>query len=196
MNWRNSEDRYGKTAMLLHWAVAIFFLLLYCSVYYRQWFTVKETPENWTALQLHLSFGVTVAVFILLRVLYKLWDKTPAEVPGSKLEHLAAKGAHIMLYVVMIYMPITGYLGTGVDTEFFFLFDITQFRETALYEQWITQGLGLSWDEFEEPIDFVHKKSGEYFVWVLILLHVSAALFHHFHKKDNVLRRMLPISLK
>jgi len=50
----------------------------------------------------------------------------------------------------------------------------------------------VAWETFEKPIDFVHKNSGAYLVWVLVLLHAGAALFHHYVKRDDVLRRMLP----
>jgi cytochrome b561 len=196
MKLRNSKERYGIIAMSLHWIVAVLFLLLYISVYFRQWFTQAETDINWTALQLHLSFGMTVMVFVVLRIIYKLIDKKPNEVPGSKFEHLAAKAAHYMLYAVMIIIPITGYTGTGVNTEFFGLFEITQFRETAFYQFLVTDTLGLTWEQFEEPVDFIHKTGSAYFVWVLIAIHIAAALFHHYYKKDNTMRRMLPIKLK
>jgi cytochrome b561 len=193
IDWKNTDKRYGKIAMLLHWSVAFLFLLLYISVYFRQWFTVGGTDINLTALHLHLSFGITVMVFVALRVLYKIWDKTPKDVEGSKFEHFAAHSAHYLLYAIMIIMPLTGYFGTGVDTDFFFLFDITQFRDTALYDLVITNWLGLTWDEFEGPIDFIHKQGGATLVWMLIAVHVAAALYHHFIRKDNVLRRMLPV---
>jgi len=57
---RNSATHYGSIARTLHWLTALLFLLAYIAVYYRQWFTEARTPENWTALQLHLSFGVTL----------------------------------------------------------------------------------------------------------------------------------------
>ena len=80
--------------------------------------------------------------------------------------------------------------------SFFKLFNITQFRETALYDWLIVGQLGLDWQTFEKPMDFIHKRGGEYVVWALIGIHVAAALFHHFVKKDNVLRRMAPAKLK
>ncbi len=196
MELKNTKERFGVIAMTLHWIVALLFLGLYASVYFRHWFTEPKTDLNWTALQLHLSFGITVSVFILLRIIYKLIDKSPDEVPGSKLEHLAAKSAHYALYAVMIIMPATGYFGTGVNTEFFGIFEIPQFRDTGIYNTIVTNGMGLSWEVFEPPIDFIHKKGGAYFVWVLIGIHAAAAFFHHAHKKDNTLRRMLPVKLK
>ena len=196
MSMRNTKHRYGTIAMSLHWIVAALFFGLYVSVYYRHWFTEYKTPENWTALQLHLSFGITVMAFVFLRVLYKLWDKSPEEEPGTKLEHLAAKAGHLALYAVMIAMPLTGYFGTGVNTEFYQLFVIPQFSETTIFNAVVVNGLGLTWEQFEPPMDFIHKNGGAYVVWALIGLHVCAALYHHYWRKDNTIRRMLPIKLK
>ncbi len=182
--------------MFFHWSVAILFLLAYVSVYYRQWFTQPSTDINMTALYLHLSIGITIAVFVLLRILYKFIDKTPKDPPGSKFEHMAAKGAHILLYAVMIIMPLTGYFGTGLDTDFFFLFEIPRFQDTAIYNTIIVDLLGLTWEQFEPPIDFIHKQGGATIVWMLITVHIAAALYHHFIRKDNVLRRMLPLKNK
>lgn len=196
MKLKNTKERFGIIAMALHWGVAALFLALYASVYFRHWFTEPKTDLNWTALQLHLSLGISVSAFVLLRIIYKFIDTSPQAIPGTKLEHMAAKAAHYILYLIMIIMPITGYLGTGVNTAFFGLFEIPQFRDTAMYNIVVEQGLGLNWEAFEPPLDFIHKKGGAYFVWVLIAIHIGAALFHHIIKKDNTLRRMLPIKLK
>lgn len=93
----------------------------------------------------------------------------------------------------MIAMPITGYLGTGTEAHYFFTYHIPKFEDTALYD-WLVAGmLNLSFDEFEEPIDFFHKEiGGALLVWILIAIHVSAALYHHFIKRDRTLRKMLP----
>ena len=90
MQIRNTRETYGLIAIVLHWVVAVGFLASYVSVYYRQWFTEAKTPENWTALQLHLSVGVTIAVFVLLRVIWKARNVTLVDAPGTPLEHRAA----------------------------------------------------------------------------------------------------------
>jgi cytochrome b561 len=190
---RNSRDRYGLVAQTLHWIVAVLFAVSYCSVYYRHWFTEKQTPENWLALQLHLAAGITVGVFVALRVAWRLTNAQPDEPPGSRLEHFAARSAHFLLYAFMIVMPITGYLGTGVATDSLWgVGDVPSFRNTALFHTVFVNGLGLTWEQFEAPIDFIHKNSGAYLVWVLVLVHVAAALYHHWVRRDSVLRRMLP----
>jgi len=189
MSLKNTSENYGTVAKWLHWITALLFLGSYISVYYRHWFTEEKTPENWTALQLHLSIGITIAVVVMLRVLWKFSNRSPDLEPGSRLEHLAAKLGHLALYAVMLIMPITGYFGTGVDTEYFFLFDITSFKDTEYFL--FNYGDIMSFKEFEKPIDFIHKDiMGAWVVWLLILGHVSAALYHQFVKKDRTLQKM------
>lgn len=146
-------------------------------------------------MQLHLSFGVTIAAFVLLRVIWRVMNRAPDELGKTQFERTAARSVHWVLYAIMIVMPITGYMGTGVATEYFFTVEIPKFSDTALYNAVVTETLQLTWEEFEPPVDFVHKQSGAYFVWVLILVHAGAALYHHFGRKDNVLRRMLGMKL-
>jgi cytochrome b561 len=91
----------------------------------------------------------------------------------------------------MILMPLTGYLGTGVATEYFFLFDIPKFEDTWLFQVVVAGWLGLSFEAFEEPMDFIHKDIlGAWLVWLLILGHATAALYHHYVRKDRTLLKM------
>lgn len=191
MSLKNTANNYGLIAKWLHWVVVILFLASYISVYYRHWFTEDKTPENWTALQLHLSIGVTIAVVVVLRIIWRVTNRAPNLEPGTKLEHFAAHAGHYALYAIMIVMPITGYVGTGVNTEYFFMFDIPKFESTQLFVSLVNNGLGIEFKEFEKPIDFIHKNIlGEWLVWLLILGHVLAALYHHFVKKDRTLQKM------
>jgi cytochrome b561 len=52
--------------------------------------------------------------------------------------------------------------------------------------------LGTDWERFEPPVDAVHHFVGEWIAWVVVGLHIAAAMFHHFIRRDSVLRRMLP----
>ena len=60
MNYWNMTENYGRIARWLHWGTALLFLLAYVAVYYRHWFTEKQTPENIVALDLHLFAGISV----------------------------------------------------------------------------------------------------------------------------------------
>ena len=191
MSTKNTKENYGTVAKWIHWTTAVLFLGSYCAVYYRHWFTEEKTPENWTALQLHLSFGVTIAVVVLLRIIWRSMNRVPDPEPGTRAAHVAAHIGHYALYIVMVIMVVTGYIGTGVNTEFFFLFDIPKFESTQLFSYIVADGLGMTFKEFEKPVDFIHKDiMGAWLVWILILGHVSAALYHHFIKKDRTLYKM------
>ena len=193
---KNTREGYGLIAICLHWIVALGFLGAYMAVYYRHWFTdgsfsPTELTPSMIAAHLHLSFGITVGVFIALRIAWTLANKTPEPVPGSKLEHTAARTMHLALYAVMITMPITGYMGTKLDTNYFLLFNVPKFNDTWLYPIIVEQWLNMEWEDFERVVDAIHKTNGAYVVWVLIALHSGAALYHHFKRKDITLKRML-----
>ncbi len=189
---KNTAANYGSIAKWLHWTTALLFFGSYCAVYYRHWFTEEKTPENWISLQLHLSIGITIAVIVLLRIIWRNTNQIPEPEPGSKFAHLAAHIGHYALYAVMILMPITGYIGTGVNTEYFFLFDIPKFESTSIYQMIVTNWMELKFKEFEAPVDFFHKDiMGKWLVWILIAGHTIAAMHHHFVKKDRTLRKMM-----
>jgi cytochrome b561 len=189
MGIKNTAENYGSIAKWFHWLTALLIFGSYLTVYYRRWFTEDKTPENWAFLQLHLSIGVTIAVVVVLRVLWKIFNRNPDPVPGSQLEHLAAKLGHLALYAVLIIMPITGYLGTGANIEYFFMFDITSFKNTEYFT--MNYGDTMTFKEFEKPFDFIHKDiMGAWVVWLLIVGHIAAALYHHLVKKDRTLIKM------
>jgi len=186
-SWANSRERYGSVARALHWSTAVLFLVCYVAVYYRHWFTLPKTPANWIALQTHLVAGVTVAALVVARVFWFFRSIQPDDPPGTRFEHLASHGMHGALYLFMIAMPISGDLGTVVAIEFMGLGDIPSFKDTALFKS-----LGVAWETFETPIDFVPKNAGACLVWVLVLLHAGAALFHRYVTRADGRRRMLP----
>ncbi|MFT2092417.1 cytochrome b [Paraglaciecola sp. 2405UD69-4] len=191
MAYKNTAENYGVVAKWLHWATALLFLAAYASVYYREWFTESRTPENFSVLQIHFSIGISIAVVVFLRVYWRLTSITPSPEPGTKLEHLAAHAGHFALYAVMIIMPITGYIGTGSNTDFFFMFEIPSFKSTWLFEQVVANGLGMEFEAFEKPFDLIHKRIlGPWLAWMLIVGHAGAAFYHHFVKKDRTLLKM------
>jgi len=186
----NTDTNYGSIAKWLHWGIALLFLASYCSVYYRQWFTDQGTEENWMALHLHVSVGISIGALVVLRIIWRSLNEKPKPESGSKLSHLAARLGHYALYGAMILMPVTGYLGTGTDTEFFFSFDIPKFESTSFYTLLVADWMGLDFDTFEAPVDCLHKEIlGKWLVWMLIAGHAAAG-YHHVVKRDRTLAKM------
>ncbi len=189
----NRPLQHNSTAKWLHWTMALLILLAWAAVEYRQNFTVQRSPESSTALQVHVLAGFSIAALIFPRLIWRLTHRQPIPPPRSKAEHALANLAHLALYAFMIAMPITGYLGTGRSTDVFGLFTIPRFDETPLFQTWVVEGLAMDFEQWEKPIDFMHKNiGGEIILPVLLTLHIGAALFHHFWRKDDVLIRMLP----
>lgn len=181
-------ERYSKIAVLLHWLIALLIAGAYAAILYRHELTSKGTPENVTAFQVHIACGISVGLFVLLRVIWRLTHRPPAPLPGAAWERLGARIMHWLLYFFMIAMPLTGYLSTKSASKY--LMVIPGFPETGLYRWLVTDTFGLSWKSWHEPLETFHHISGENVVWVLIVLHISAAFYHQFLKRDALMRRM------
>ncbi len=190
MQWTNTPTRFGALAKFFHWTSAAAFIGAYVIVYYVIWFMDDTSDESLPVLNIHWVLGLIVGFMVLPRLFWRLASVQPEDPPGTPLEHALAHAAHWGLYALMIVMPFTGYIGTGAPTDFG-LFTIPGFNETALFG-WISHTWGVGWEAFEAPIDVVHHFIGKYVAWVMVLLHVAAALYHHRVRRDDVLRRMLP----
>lgn len=193
MEAKNTRLSYGTVAKTLHWLTALGFLAVYCTIYYARLFEINGTPEYRMVREYHFLAGITVAMIILPRVVWKILNIQPAPEPGLRWQHLSAHTAHWMLYLVMIVMPITGWMVRGGATDYFGFFTVPGFRGSPPYEWLVTGKLGLTFEQFRDPIRFFHRDiSGRWFVWSLIMVHAAAALYHHFAMRDNTLRKMLP----
>jgi cytochrome b561 len=179
-------------AKLLHWTIAALFAASYVSIYYRHWFT-GERSESWLLSgQVHRCVGISIGAFVVLRIAWRFYSAPPQLPSGPRWERLAARSAHYALYFFMIMMPLTGYLGTDAPTGVGWL-AVPNFADTQFFA-WLSGGV-VGFDEWERPLDFFHRRiGGALLVWILILIHVSAALYHHFGKNDAVLARMLPMA--
>jgi len=68
LGFRNTSSSFGSVTKALHWTIATFFLLSYCSAYYSIWFTVDGTVANDIAVQIYITSGILVAGLILVRI--------------------------------------------------------------------------------------------------------------------------------
>ncbi len=191
---RNSNLTYGSVAKWLHWLTALCILVAYVAVYYGHWFTEPRTPDRRLVTAIHTMFGFSVLIFAVPRLVWKLINVTPDPDPAPRWQHVTANLAHWTLYAIIIAMPLTGWMGFGGRSiNMFWLFEIPTFRNTEVFA-WLVEGkLGLTFEVWEAPIDFFHKQvAGAWLAWMLIAVHIGAALYHHKVRKDNTLRRMLP----
>jgi len=174
---RNTQDKYGLIAMLLHWGMAVLIIGLFALGtymveldYYDPWY--KKAPD------LHRSIGVIVAGLMIFRLGWRLSNVHP-RAPGVAWEHRIATWLHRLFYVLIAVIVVSGYLITTADGQPVSVF--TWFKIPAT----------ISGFENQEDI------AGEIHEWltttliVLVILHTLAALKHHFINHDLTLRRML-----
>lgn len=190
---KNTELTYGSVAKWLHWITALLFLLAYIFVEYLVTFVDHDDRQTYSYVQnFHKAIGFSVLIFFFLRIYWRAVNpkpKLPDHMPWWQLK--ASHAMHYVLYFAMIAMPLSGYLGNGGGVNYG-IFRINGFSRTAP-GIWIMERLNVTWDQWQVPFDFFHYHLvGPYILWVLILIHAGAALYHHFIEKDNVLTNMLP----
>ena len=193
MSTRNTMANFGSVAKWFHWVTAACFLVCFMVVWFRHYIAEFKSDAWHSSLDYHIMAGWTVLALVLPRLYWRFKNIQPLEPPGSKLEHLGAKIGHWALYAMMIIMPITGYMGTHDDSNIYGLFSIPTLQDTALWQVVFVGMFDLTWDQVEAFADFVHKDIlGAWILWILILIHIGAGLYHHYVKRDTTLVRMLP----
>lgn len=178
----SSTTRYSKVAIALHWAIALLILSLLALGFLM---TQEWMPQRFVIYQWHKSFGITVLLLSVFRLIWRLTHKAPSLPDGMKTwEVTAAKITHIGFYVLMIGVPLLGWAMVSasrlpIENQLFYLIPLPDMP-------------GVSPSEVVETrIKNLHKL-GAKLILLLFVLHVGAALKHHFITKDDTLRRMIP----
>lgn len=177
--WKNSADKFGLVSKLLHWLTAIsvfsMFALGYWMVdltYYSQWY---QTAPHW-----HESIGVVLLIATIFRVVWRFYNAPPQPVVShSKSVKLASKITHVVLYILLFVLMVSGYLISTADG-----------RAIDVFNWFSVFGLGELIENQEDIAGLIH----EYLAYTLVtfsLLHGAAAIKHHFIDKDSTLIRMI-----
>ena len=182
MTYGTRTDHYPATSKLLHWLVAIC-VLTTAPVAIAMGRVGPGDLQN-SLYNLHKSLGVLILVLMILRLINRLVVGAPIADPKIEpWQKTVSSIVHTSLYVLLLAMPIVGYIANsvyGASTPFFGLFDLPPIvgKNEALATQLFT----------------LHRWAG-WIVIVLALAHISGALYHYFIRHDNVLKRMLPRAL-
>lgn len=171
-------ERYGLTAQALHW---VMFLLIAAAFGVGLWMAgLPIGPQRFKAVPWHKAIGVTIFAVVILRLLWRWRHPAPALPAGMPAwERHAAHASHWALYLLMIVVPLSGYL---MSSALGFATVVFGVRLPDLLER--NRELG----ETLKTVHFFLNKT----LLAVIALHFAAALKHHFIDRDDVLRRMLP----
>ena len=178
---RNTPSSYGSVAKLLHWSIVVLIITqLVLGI------SADDLPNGLRKLELlawHKSFGMLILMLALVRLAWRYANPRPvppADMP--RWQRLAAVGTHRLLYALILLQPLTGWLMSS-------------------YKNYPVSFFGLfQWPDLVAPDAGMHELFEEVHEWLARLLvtvaiiHASAALYHHFGRRDDVLRRMLPFT--
>ena len=184
---RTDEQRYGDVAVIFHWLIAFFIFGLLIVGKYMVGLDDND-PIRFELTQWHKSFGLTVLLLSVLRLLWRFTHRPPPEL-GSipRWQKRIASTVHLLLYSLLFVLPITGWIMVSasplnLDTVLFNVIPIPHlppFADLPDKEQ-----IASSFHEY-------HELAGNLLI-LLLLMHAGAALKHHLFDKDTVLKRMLP----
>ena len=184
---RSTSQRYGDIAVIFHWVIAL--LIIGLLVIGKYMTSLEENdPVRFVLTQWHKSFGITVLILSVLRLLWRFTHKPPPELASiAHWQRRAASLAHGLLYVLMFILPITGWIMVSaspldLDTV---LFNVIPWPHLPGLHTLENRGdIAHSFQEYHEIAGII--------LIVILLAHSGAALKHHLFDKDETLVRMLP----
>lgn len=184
-----ANARYSTGAIVLHWTIA-FCMLLQLAL----GLTMGEgqSAASFARFQLHKSVGITILLLTLARIAWRLFVKPPAMIVGGW-ERTLAKIIHGIFYVLLLALPLTGWLIVSVSPTHIptLLYGVVPWPHIPGFE-------GISAAE-SKAIGGATGEIHEWLAWlaiVAILLHVAGALKHQLLDRDATFARMAPGAAK
>ena len=190
---------YTKTAKVLHWLIAIGIFGMFALGWFMSelpkespkqmaydlfnlgiytWNLTEEISPRTFYFNLHKSIGVTIFALILIRILWRITHRPPALLASYKAwESKLASGAHHLLYLLMVALPVSGVIMATYSKYGIKWFGIPFIK-------------GLDNNPMRELFKDVHEIIG-LIILLVIIVHIIGALKHKFIDKDDTLKRML-----
>jgi cytochrome b561 len=184
MRLTNSSANWGSIAKLFHWLIALLIIANLPLGYWAEGLSLSPTKVE--AFYWHKSIGLTVLWLAVLRLLWRFTNPTPRLPEGMpRWERGLAHASHTLLYLLMIAMPLSGWVihsAANFPLDLYGVIPVPDLVPKGPNESAIGDAAKLA----------------HYWMFiaicVLLALHVIGALKHHFVNGDTVLRRMLPLS--
>ena len=178
---------YGAAAIVLHWTIAALILVQMGLGWYMNEVLPDHSPAQDRIQDIHVSAGLTTLLLILARIVVRLVAPVPALPEGlARWEAVLARVVHVLFYVLMLVLPLSGWLLLTVRHEPAALW--------GLHWPWLPGLEGVSGPahrDFARAAKHFHVFTLVWIAWVMIALHVAGAVKHQFDGHP-ILWRMLP----
>jgi cytochrome b561 len=175
--------RYDLAYRLLHWTMAILIILMLMAVF--GFASLSNDEERLQMLMGHSSLGFIVSLFIIARLVKRFIINSPRpEHDLAPLQQLLSTAVQYGLYVLMVWVPVTGYLSAR-----FHELPVMAFGSFNLSQASQGGDLGGYSLELFESIRLCHEL-GTKALMLLLVLHIAGAMFHKLVKKDQVMASM------
>ena len=168
--------RYTRLGIALHWVLAA---ALLAQVVLGWWMLgIPKSPPGLRAgwFNVHKSIGMTIALFVLLRIVWRATHRVPDADLGAAWQHTAARTMHRLLYLCMAVMPLAGFLGSS--------FTPYPIRYFGL----VVPTPHADWPAAKQLMSTIHETTACLLV-ALIVVHILAAAWHWW-QRDGVAARM------
>jgi len=177
----NNRTRYGWGAIILHWLIGIIFIGQFGLGFVMV--RLSSQRSAFELIQLHKSFGFLLLGLVILRIAWRLSNATPA-LPRSvgAVERRMAPLAHLALYAFQLALPLSGWALVSVS-----MLEIPSMPFNLFVMPNLPLGLSDVAESFWTAVHWYLAYAGI----GLVVLHLAAALRHHFWLKDAVLTRMI-----
>lgn len=168
---------WNPLARAFHWLMAV--LILAQGTVGWIGHEMERSPAKIEVMTAHKSLGITLLLLVLLRLAWRATHRAPPHPAGSSRWEIRAAGlSHVGLYLLMIALPLSGWLAASTSIVPWKLWWLIPWPDIAATD---------------EALHEIAEETHEVLVKVLIALvavHVAAALRHHFLKRNDVLLRM------
>jgi cytochrome b561 len=182
----DSVAGWGWVTRALHWAMAGLILF---QLGFGLWMTrfVPDLLARFTLTQTHKSWGTVVFLLALIRIAWRLANRTrPPLPPIPAWQALAARASHALLYLFMILMPVSGWLlASAAPVQ-----DLLQMQNLVFGAFALPDPFVPGTDRLEAAFHRVHTTAAIGLA-VVLALHAAAALRHQLVDRDHLLARMI-----
>ena len=170
---------YTGTAKALHWLI-VALLVAQFIVAWTMPHIGRNTPVT-TLISLHFNFGMIVLLVAVVRLVWRVIQGEPAPAAGvPPWQTFSARVLHWLLYALLFVIPVLGWINASWRGMPVTMLGIELPQLVA------RRAAGWGWT------GDVHGLLSNYVMLTLVGLHVAAALYHYFIRRDGVLQRMLP----